>query len=67
MSESWLGESLKERVRDKLIRQLEEDGPPDPDQEDTRQVSVQADLDALESVADDDPLVEMLAARYVVP
>ncbi|WP_433564208.1 hypothetical protein ACQP1O_01895 [Nocardia sp. CA-151230] len=62
-----MSDSLKERVRQKLIRQLEEDGPPDPDQEDTRQLSVQVDLDALDAVAEDDPLVEVLAARYMVP
>ncbi|WP_040802818.1 hypothetical protein [Nocardia concava] len=58
--------SLKERVREKLVRQLSEDGPPDPDQDDTRQVSVQDDLDLLDAVADDDPLIEELAARYLV-
>ncbi|GAB0101890.1 hypothetical protein JMUB6875_08570 [Nocardia sp. JMUB6875] len=58
--------SLKERVREKLVRQLAEDGPPDPDQDDTRQVSVQDDLDLLDAVADDDPLIEELAARYLV-
>lgn len=62
-----MSESLKDRVRAKLIRQLEEDGPPDQDQEDTRQVSVQDDLDLLNAVADDDPFVEELAARYFVP
>ncbi|WP_067573496.1 hypothetical protein [Nocardia acidivorans] len=61
-----MSESLKERVRAKLIRQLEEDGPPDPDQEDTRQVSVRDDLDILEAVAEDDPFVEELARRYLV-
>ncbi|MRH90458.1 hypothetical protein GFY24_23940 [Nocardia sp. SYP-A9097] len=61
-----MGDSLKERVRAKLIRQLEEDGPPDPDQEDTRQLSVQDDLDILDAVADDDPFVEELAQRYLV-
>ncbi|MGW4354736.1 hypothetical protein ACWELJ_21905 [Nocardia sp. NPDC004582] len=62
-----MSQSLKERVRDKLIRQLEEDGPPDPEIPDTRQVSVQDDLDRLEAVDEDDPLVEELAARYLVP
>ncbi|MGV9666418.1 hypothetical protein ACWDUL_23240 [Nocardia niigatensis] len=62
-----MSDSLKARVREKLIRQLEEDGPPDPDQEDTRQLAVRYDLDALEAVAEDDPLVEELAARYLVP
>lgn len=61
-----MSQSLKERVREKLVRQLAEDGPPDPDQDDTRQVSVQDDLDLLDAVADDDPLIEELAARYLV-
>ncbi|MTE12278.1 hypothetical protein [Nocardia aurantiaca] len=62
-----MSDSLKERVREKLLRQLEEDGPLDREQEDTRQLSVQDDLDALDAVAEDDPLVEELAARYLVP
>ncbi|QLY31390.1 hypothetical protein [Nocardia huaxiensis] len=60
-----MSDSLKERVRAKLIRQLEEDGP-DPEQDDVRRVSVQDDLDILNVVADDDPFVEELAARYLV-
>ncbi len=59
-------DSVKERVRAKLLRQLAEDGP-DPDQDDARQISVQDDLDILNAVADDDPLIEELAARYLVP
>ncbi|APA94442.1 hypothetical protein NS506_00358 [Nocardia seriolae] len=62
-----MSDSLKSRVREKLVRQLEEDGPPDPDLEDTRQVSVRDDLDRLDAVAEDDPLIEELAARYLVP
>ncbi|MVU79460.1 hypothetical protein GPX89_19700 [Nocardia sp. ET3-3] len=62
-----MSDSLKERVREKLVRQLAEDGPPDPEQGDTRQVSVQDDLDLLDSVAEDDPVIEELAARYLVP
>lgn len=61
-----MSDSLKDRVRAKLIRQLGEDGPPDPDQDDSRQVSVQDDLDLLNAVADDDPFVEELAQRYLV-
>ncbi|WP_067531542.1 hypothetical protein [Nocardia crassostreae] len=62
-----MGDTLKERVRAKLIRQLEEDGPTDPEQDDPRQISVRDDLDILNAVADDDPFVEELAARYLVP
>ncbi|MEU8897651.1 hypothetical protein [Nocardia sp. NPDC048505] len=61
-----MSESLKQRVRAKLVRQLDEDGTPAPDTADTRQVSVSTDLEALDRVADDDPLVEELAARYLV-
>ncbi|MGW0181325.1 hypothetical protein [Nocardia sp. NPDC003345] len=62
-----MGDSLKNRVRDKLLRQLAEDGqPPAAGSEDPRLISVVADLDALESVAEDDPLVEALAGRYLV-
>lgn len=61
-----MGDSLKERVRAKLLRQLNEDGVPDQEEDDTRQVSVQGDLELLEAVADDDPVVEELAARYLV-
>ncbi|MBF6134300.1 hypothetical protein IU501_14985 [Nocardia otitidiscaviarum] len=62
-----MGDSLKKRVREKLLRQLNEDGAPDPDQDDTRQVSVLTDLELLDAVAEDDPVVEELAARYYVP
>ncbi|MEV0034133.1 hypothetical protein [Nocardia sp. NPDC050793] len=58
-------DSLKTRVRAKLLRQLAEDAP-DNEHDDPRQISVASDLDALDSVAEDDPLVEELAARYLV-
>ncbi|MBH0781322.1 hypothetical protein [Nocardia bovistercoris] len=61
-----MSDTLKQRVRAKLLRQLNEDGAPDPEQEDTRQVSVEDDLERLDSVADDDPLIEEIAARYLV-
>lgn len=59
-------DSLKKRVREKLLRQLGEDGPPDSEHDDPRQISVETDLDALDSVTEDDPLVEELAERYLV-
>nr|WP_067858803.1 hypothetical protein [Nocardia shimofusensis] len=59
-------DSLRERVRAKLLRQLREDGPPDTEHDDPRRISVEADLDALDSVADGDPLIEELAERYLV-
>ncbi len=62
-----MSDSLKARVREKILRQLNEDGAPDPEQDDTRQVSVESDLEALDAVADDDPLIEELAERYLVP
>lgn len=58
--------SLRERVRAKLLRQLREDGPLDSEQDDPRRISVEADLDALDSVSDGDPLIEQLAERYLV-
>lgn len=64
---SGMSQSLKERVRAKLMRQLTEDGPLDLDQDDIRQLSVQDDLVLLSAVEEDDPLVEELAARYLVP
>ena len=61
-----MSDSLKQRVRAKLMRQLAEDGPPDREQDDPRQISVEADLEALDNVAADDPVIEELAARYLV-
>ncbi|WP_327143317.1 hypothetical protein [Nocardia sp. NBC_01327] len=61
-----MSDSLKDRVRAKLIRQLAEDGP-DQEHDDGRQLSVQDDLDLLNAVTDDDPFVEELAERYLVP
>ncbi|MFF0541754.1 hypothetical protein [Nocardia thailandica] len=58
-------DSLKDRVRQKLRRQLVEDGP-DPERDDIRRTSVADDLEALEMVPADDPLVEELAQRYLV-
>ncbi|MBF6355741.1 hypothetical protein IU449_14490 [Nocardia higoensis] len=60
------GDTLRERVRAKLVRQLREDGPPDTEQDDPRRIAVEADLDALDSVPDGDPLIEELAERYLV-
>ncbi|WP_406235610.1 hypothetical protein [Nocardia sp. NBC_01009] len=59
-------DSLKDRIRAKLLRQLAEDGTPDAEQDDPRQIAVGADLDALNGVAEDDPLIEELATRYLV-
>ncbi len=62
-----MADSLKARIRDKLMRQLNEDGVPDSEHDDPRQIAVEADLEALDAVAEDDPLLEVLAARYLVP
>lgn len=59
-------DSLKDRARDKMLRQLAEDGPVGPESGDPRLISPAADLDALETVGEDDPLVEQLAGRYLV-
>ncbi len=59
-------DSLKARVRAKLLRQLTEDGPIDSEPDDPRLISVETDIDALDSVAEDDPLVAELATRYLV-
>lgn len=48
-----------------MQRQLAEDGP-DPERDDTRGLSVSDDLEALEMVPADDPLIEELAQRYLV-
>ncbi|MEV6274403.1 hypothetical protein [Nocardia sp. NPDC051832] len=61
-----MSDSLKQRVRAKLVRQLGADGAPDSEQDDPRQISVATDLENLDSVAEDDPLIEELAARYLV-
>ncbi|MEV5647615.1 hypothetical protein AB0L57_05105 [Nocardia sp. NPDC052254] len=67
MAEAETTDSLKTRVRAKMLRQLNEDGAPDPEQDDPRQIAIEEDLEALDSVTDGDPLVEELAARYLVP
>lgn len=62
--------SLKNRVRTKLLEQLAGDGATDADLaegDDPRFVAIKDDLAALDDAADDDPLVDVLAARYWVP
>ncbi len=63
-------ESLKARVRAKLMRQIVEDGG-DPGEEnetdDPRLISLASDLAALDDAADGDEVVEELATRYWVP
>ncbi len=56
-------------MREKLIRQLNEDGgrPTDEDDDDPRLITLESDLAALDAVGDEDPLIEELATRYWVP
>ncbi len=65
-----VSDSLKTRVREKLLRQLVENGGHPVEEfegDDPRLVAIDGDLAALDEVADDDPLVEELAAKYWVP
>lgn len=61
-----MSDTVKERVRAKLLRQLAEDGASDGEQDDPRRIAIENDLEALEAVAEDDPLIEELASRYLV-
>jgi len=61
-------ETLKARVRAKLLRQIAEDGGEQTeDDDDPRLIALEGDLVALDEASDDDPVVEELAARYWVP
>jgi len=61
-------ETLKARVREKLLRQIAEDGGEQTeDDDDPRLIALEGDLAALDEAGDDDALVEELAARYWVP
>ncbi|MFC7451310.1 hypothetical protein [Rhodococcus daqingensis] len=65
-----MAESLKDRVREKLLRQIAEDGGyPSKRGEgnDPRLVALDDDLAALDEALDDDPVIEHLAAKYWVP
>lgn len=65
-----MDDSLKARIRVKLLRQISEDGGRPVSQaetDDPRLLAVAADLAALDDAADDDPVIEQLAARYWVP
>ena len=63
-------DSLRARVRAKLLRQIAEDGGSSwaqAETDDPRLTSVTFDLAALDDAADGDPVIEELAARYWVP
>ncbi|MEV0947389.1 hypothetical protein [Rhodococcus sp. NPDC049939] len=65
-----MGDSLKDRVREKLLRQLTEDGGHPVQQaegDDPRLVSIDSDLATLEQASDGDLVIEELAAKYWVP
>ncbi|NMN96881.1 hypothetical protein [Antrihabitans stalactiti] len=63
-------DSLKARVREKLLRQIAEDGGTAADlaeADDPRLITLESDLATLDEVDDDDPIVDELATRYWVP
>ena len=65
-----MSDSLKARVRAKLLEQLAGDGGTDAEVaegDDPRLVAIHDDLAALDDASDDDPLVDRLATRYWVP
>ncbi|KZF00906.1 MAG: hypothetical protein WBD41_28195 [Rhodococcus sp. (in: high G+C Gram-positive bacteria)] len=65
-----MSDTLKVRVRAKMLEQLEGDGGTDAEVaegDDPRFVAIRDDLAALDEVADDDPLVDQLATKYWAP
>ncbi|MBF0662810.1 MULTISPECIES: hypothetical protein [unclassified Rhodococcus (in: high G+C Gram-positive bacteria)] len=65
-----MGDSLKDRVRDKIMRQRAEDGgrPIDAaEADDPRLTDIDGDLALLSQAGEDDEVVQSLAAKYWVP
>ncbi|WP_137874202.1 hypothetical protein [Rhodococcus sp. Q] len=64
-----MAESLRDRVREKLLRQIAEDGggPWEGAEDDPRLISLDDDLAVLDRAQDGDPVIEELAAKYWVP
>ncbi len=65
-----MGETLRERIREKLLRQIEEDGDQPSEgaeDDDPRRVDLDDDLAALDRAAEGDPVIERLAEKYWVP
>ncbi|MFD4369239.1 hypothetical protein [Rhodococcus sp. NPDC058521] len=65
-----MSDSLKARVREKLLRQITEDGKRPvarAEQDDQRLVSLHDDLESLDQAAEGDSVIEELAAKYWVP
>ncbi|WP_072802995.1 hypothetical protein [Rhodococcoides yunnanense] len=63
-------DSLKARVRAKLLEQLAGDGGTDAELaegDDPRLVAIGDDLAALDEASENDPLIDQLATRYWVP
>lgn len=65
-----MAETLRDRVREKLLRQIAEDGgaPSDgAEDDDPRLVDLDDDLAALDRAPEGDPVIERLAEKYWVP
>lgn len=65
-----MSDSMKDRVREKILRQRTEDGshPVSEDaQPDQRLVDLDRDLVVLDQAAEDDPVVAELAEKYWTP
>ena len=65
-----MGDSLKDRVREKIMRQRAEDGGrpiDDAEADDSRVTDIDSDLARLELAGDNDAVVQSLAAKYWVP
>ncbi|MFZ2527717.1 MAG: hypothetical protein WAX14_08705 [Rhodococcus sp. (in: high G+C Gram-positive bacteria)] len=65
-----MSESLKDRVRAKILRQRGEDGGRplgDAEGDNPRLVDLGSDLVLLDQASEDDAVVQQLAAKYWVP
>lgn len=66
----YMSESLKERVREKILRQrIEDGGRPlgDAEGDNPRLVDIGYDLALLDQASEDDDVVQQLAVKYWVP
>ncbi|KZE99770.1 MULTISPECIES: hypothetical protein [unclassified Rhodococcus (in: high G+C Gram-positive bacteria)] len=65
-----MSDTLKDRVRAKLLAQLADDGGTAAEQaegDDPRLNALRDDLEALESAQEGDPVIDDIAARHWVP
>lgn len=65
-----MGETLRDRIREKLLRQIAEDGdrPSEgAEDDDPRRVDLDDDLAILDGAVEGDPVIERLAEKYWVP